>query len=93
MHISPALQFRLALARGACIDRMQDTADWLLAADPSDLHALRQCSHRLVGTLGSYGFDHAARLARDLDRSCEGGLEQVKEAIAALVAGLRGLPR
>lgn len=93
MHISPALQFRLAMSKDACIDRMQETADWLLAADPSDRQALRQCGHRLTGTLGSYGFVEAALLAAALERSCEGGVERVEEAVAKLVAALRGLPR
>lgn len=93
MHISPALQFRLAMAKDACIDRMHETADWLLDADLSDRRALRQCGHRLTGTLGSYGFVEAALLAAALERSCEGGLEQVKEAVASLVTALRGLSR
>lgn len=93
MKIEPALQFRLAQAKAACIERMQDTADWLITADPADHETLRHCGHRLVGTLGSFGFGEAAHLAAALDRACEQGDEQVRSTVAALVSALRALPR
>ncbi|GAA4003701.1 hypothetical protein GCM10022211_14380 [Sphingomonas humi] len=93
MRNETGLQFRLAQAKEACIERMQGTADWLIATDPSDRDALRQCGHRLVGTLGSFGFGDAARKASALERACDAEPEQVRLAALTLAETLRTLPR
>ena len=93
MLIDPAIQFRLAQAKDACIERMQETADWLLAADQTDRDSLRQCGHRLTGTLGSFGFTEAAKLAAALEKACGDDQETLRTAVEALVAALRNLPR
>lgn len=87
----PALMQRLHQAKLDCISRMQATADWLDRADLSERQALRQCGHRLVGTLGSFSFPDEALLASKLEGACEGSDRMIDECRTALAAALRGL--
>lgn len=84
-------QDRLREAKRACIARMHEAAAWIEGAEGDDRTALRQCGHRLAGTLGSFGFAAEADLARALEQACDHDDAALKEARTALAAALRSL--
>lgn len=87
----PQLMQRLHQAKIACITRMHMTAEWLEQADLSDRAALGHCGHRLAGTLASFSFADAAKLASRLERACDLPGQMLDEHRTALVAALRNL--